>query len=196
MKISPSPIAGVAVVEMERHADERGWFARTWCTEEFEAHGMNPALTQCSASFNRRRGTLRGMHYQMAPHLETKLVRCTRGACYDVALDLRAGSPTFGQWFAVELSEDNGRALYIPEGCAHGFQTLVDDTEVFYSIAGEWHADSARGVRWNDPKFAIEWPLPAEAFMSDRDAEYPDWAQGTAVSIATVVGESKDATIR
>jgi dTDP-4-dehydrorhamnose 3,5-epimerase len=176
VKFTRTGIEGVCVVETERHADVRGWFARTWCRHEFAREGLNPSLNQCSASFNPRRGTLRGMHYQIAPHEEAKLVRCTRGACFDVALDLRAGSATFGQWFALELSAENGRALYIPEGCAHGFQTLVEDTEVFYSIAGDWHADSARGVRWNDPAFGIAWPLTTETFMSDRDAKYPDFA--------------------
>src|SRR5262245_41232115 len=132
MKFTTTIIAGVHVVEMERHTDDRGWFSRTWCRDELARHGLNPALRQCSASFNHRRGTRRGMHYQIAPFEEAKLVRCTRGACYDVALDLRPASTTFRQWFAVELSEETGRALYIPEGCAHGFQTLVENTEVFY----------------------------------------------------------------
>lgn len=176
MKFTPTAVRGVWIVELERHEDERGWFARTWCAAEFARQGLNPNLSQCSASFNRRKGTLRGMHYQLAPHEEAKLVRCTRGAMFDVALDLRPGSPTFKQWAAVELTADNGRALYLPEGCAHGFQTLADDTEVFYQISAPWRPESARGVRWNDPVFGIRWPLADAAVMSARDAGWPDFA--------------------
>jgi dTDP-4-dehydrorhamnose 3,5-epimerase len=176
MKFTPTKIAGVWLVDMERHADERGWFARTWCAEEFRQHGLNPDLAQCSASFNRRRGTLRGMHWQSAPHEEAKLVRCVRGAMFDVALDVRPGSATFKQWVGVELTPENGRALYVPEGCAHGFQTLADDTEVLYQISCPWHPDGARGARWNDPAFGIAWPLPADAILSPRDAAYADFA--------------------
>jgi dTDP-4-dehydrorhamnose 3,5-epimerase len=132
MKFTPTKIEGVWIVEMERHHDERGWFARTWCAEEFSGHGIEGGWAQCSSSFNLHRGTLRGMHYQAAPHEEAKLVRCIRGAIHDVALDLREGSPTFRQWVAVQLTVDNGLALYIPKGCAHGFQTVADNTEVFY----------------------------------------------------------------
>jgi dTDP-4-dehydrorhamnose 3,5-epimerase len=173
MKFTPTKIAGVWIVDLERHADERGWFARTWCAEEFRRHGLNPDLAQCSASFNRRRGTLRGMHWQAAPHEEAKLVRCVRGAMFDVALDVRSGSATFKQWVGVELTMENGRALYVPEGCAHGFQTLADDTEVFYQIAGEYYPASARGVRWNDPAFKIAWPNISGLVCSERDASYP-----------------------
>ena len=168
MKFTPAKIADVWIVDMERHKDERGWFARTWCAEEFAKHGLNAMLSQCSASFNRRRGTLRGMHWQAAPHGETKLVRCTRGAMFDVALDLRRDSPTFRQWVGAELTAENGRALYIPEGCAHGFQTLADDTEVFYQISVPYDPASARGVRWDDPAFGIQWPLP-DPILSAKD---------------------------
>lgn len=173
MKFTPTKIAGVWIVDMERREDERGWFARTWCAEEFRRHGLNPNLSQCSASFNRRRGTLRGMHWQAAPHEEAKLVRCVRGAMFDVALDVRPGSATFKQWVGVELTPENGRALYVSEGCAHGFQTLTDDTEVFYQIAGEYHPASSRGVRWSDPALSIAWPNSVEVFCSERDASYP-----------------------
>ncbi len=174
MKFTTTPIAGAWLVEMERSEDDRGWFARSWCAGEFVAHGLNAAFSQSSTSFNRRRGTLRGMHYQVAPHAEAKLVRCTRGAMYDVALDLRPSSPTFCKWFAAELTADNGRSLYIPEGCAHGFQTLADDTEVLYQIAGEYHPASGRGVRWDDAAFGIQWPL-LEPLISDRDQNYVDF---------------------
>jgi dTDP-4-dehydrorhamnose 3,5-epimerase len=172
MKFTPTKIAGVWILEPERHEDDRGWFARTWCAQEFREHGLVAEFTQCSMSFNRRKGTLRGMHWQVAPHEEAKLVRCTRGSMFDVALDLRPSSPTFRQWVGAELTAENGQALFIPEGCAHGFQTLADDTEVFYQIAGEYHPASGRGVRWNDPAFRIAWPL-AEPLLSLRDRAFP-----------------------
>ena len=175
MKFTPTKIAGVWIVDMERHEDDRGWFARTWCSEEFRKHGLKPNLSQCSASFNRLRGTLRGMHWQAAPHEEAKLVRCVRGAMFDVALDVRPDSATFKQWVSAELTPENGRALYVPEGCAHGFQTLADDTEVFYQIAGEYHPASGRGARWDDPALGIAWPLAAIASLSVRDQNHVRW---------------------
>ena len=174
MKFTTTPIPGVWLVEMERSEDDRGWFARSWCAKEFEAHGLNPRLVQCNVSFNKKKDALRGMHWQAAPHAEAKLVRCTSGAIYDVALDLRPDSPTFRKWFAAELTADNGRSLYIPEGCAHGFQTLTDDAEVFYQMSESYHPESARGARWNDPAFGIQWPLP-EPLISDRDQNYVDF---------------------
>lgn len=171
----PTPLAGAWVVEPERVGDERGFFARTWCAETFAAQGLNPALAQCSVSFNERRGTLRGMHYQAAPHAEAKLVRCTRGALWDVVVDLRPDSPTFRQWFGAELTADNRRMLYVPEGFAHGFQTLEDETEVFYQISVPYVPGAGRGVRWDDPAFGIQWPHADERVMSDRDRGYPDF---------------------
>jgi dTDP-4-dehydrorhamnose 3,5-epimerase len=165
----------VYVVEIEPLADERGFFARTWCGEEFARRGLNPALAQCSVSFNRQRGTVRGMHLQAAPFAEAKLVRCTRGAVYDVALDLRPDSTSFGRWTARELAADSQRMLFVPEGCAHGFQTLTDQAEVFYQISVPYHAEAAQGVRWDDPRFAIRWPLPVSA-ISPRDAAFADFA--------------------
>jgi dTDP-4-dehydrorhamnose 3,5-epimerase len=173
MIFTPTRINGVWVLEPQRHEDERGWFSRTWCVEELAEHGACTALAQCSASFNKRRGTLRGMHMQVAPHAEAKVVRCTRGAIFDVALDLRADSPTYGQWEAVELTAENGLALYIPEGCAHGFQTLEDNTEVLYQISAPYHAESGRCWRWDDPVFKIAWPLQDLAYLSPRDAAAP-----------------------
>jgi dTDP-4-dehydrorhamnose 3,5-epimerase len=154
--------------------DERGFFARTWCRQEFEAHGLNSRLAQSSISFNKRRGTLRGMHYQSAPDEEAKLVRCTMGAIYDVTIDLRRDSPTFKQWVGLELTAENRRMLYIPEGFAHGLQTLTDDTEVFYQISERYAPESARGVRWNDPAFAIDWPVSV-TIISERDNTYADF---------------------
>lgn len=165
------------MVEQERHADERGYFARTFCVEEFEEQGLDPGLAQCSVSFNRRRGTLRGLHYQAPPAAEVKLVRCTRGALFDVALDLRPDSPTFRRWIGVELTEDDGRALYIPRGFAHGFLTLAASTEVAYQMSTPYAPEAARGIRWNDPFHRIEWPGPVEVIAS-RDRDYPDVSIG------------------
>lgn len=167
-------IEGVWVVEPERHADERGFFARTWDGQEFAARGLNGNLSQSSVSYNVRRGTLRGMHYQAAPHEEAKLVRCTAGVIFDVALDLRPGSSTFTRWVGQELSADNRLGLYVPEGCAHGFVTLADGTEVAYDISERHAPESARGVRWDDPVFAIDWPVAVE-MINERDRSYPDF---------------------
>ncbi len=175
MKFSPTALAGACIIDIEPVPDERGFFARSWCREEFARHGLNPDLAQCSISFNKKRGTLRGMHYQAKPHEETKVVRCTRGSIYDVIVDLRPESSTFRKWIAVELSADNRRMLYIPAGLAHGFQSLTDDTEVFYQISTPYHPESARGVRWDDSAFGIEWPV-TERVISDKDRQYPDFA--------------------
>ena len=175
MKFSPTALAGACIIDIEPVPDERGFFARSWCREEFAKHGLNPDLAQCSISFNKKCGTLRGMHYQAKPHEETKVVRCTRGAIYDVIVDLRPESSTFRKWIAVELSADSRRMLYIPAGFAHGFQSLTDDTEVFYQISAPYHPESARGIRWDDPAFGIEWPV-AERVISDKDRQYPDFA--------------------
>jgi dTDP-4-dehydrorhamnose 3,5-epimerase len=172
-----TPMPGALVIEPERIEDERGFFARTFSSEEFAARGLDPRVDQCSTSFNPKVGTLRGMHYQAAPHAEAKLVRCTRGAIFDVAVDLRRDSPAYLRWFGVELSADDGRALFVPEGCAHGFQTLVDSTEVLYQISTPHVPSAGRGVRWDDPAFGIKWPPapPGGRTMSRRDAEYPDF---------------------
>ncbi len=174
MIFRPCELHGAYVIDAERLEDERGFFARTWCQREFGEHGLNPALVQCSISFNRRKGTWRGMHFQAAPNEEAKLVRCTRGAIYDVIVDLRRDSPTVGKHVAVELTADNRRMVYVPEGFAHGFQTLDDDTEVFYQIS-QFHApESARGFRWNDRSFSIRLPLEVSA-ISERDRSYSDY---------------------
>jgi dTDP-4-dehydrorhamnose 3,5-epimerase len=165
-------LPGAFIIEPEPLADQRGFFARTWCRREFSERGLSPDLVQCNISSNARKGTLRGMHFQVAPHAEVKLVRCTRGAIYDVIIDLRPSSPTYLQWIAVELSALDYRQLYIPEGFAHGFQTLVDDSDVFYQMSEFYHSESARGVRWDDPAFGITWPLEVTA-ISTRDQNYP-----------------------
>lgn len=172
MKFQRSKIPDVWIIEQERFADERGYFARTWCAEEFAAHGLNSGLIQCSTSFNLKRGTLRGLHYQAAPYQEDKLVRCTRGAIFDVAVDLRPDSPTYKQWVGMELTEANGLALYIPQGFAHGFQTLADNSEVFYQMAQPYHPSAAAGIRWNDPELAITW-FDSNPILSARDGNLP-----------------------
>jgi dTDP-4-dehydrorhamnose 3,5-epimerase len=174
MIFTPGRLDGLHLVATERHEDERGWFARSWCARDFAEHGLDARLAQVSLSFNRRTGTLRGMHYQRPPHAEAKLVRCLRGAIWDVALDLRPGSPTQGEWQGFELSAENGLALFLPEGFAHGFQTLRPDTEVLYHIS-TFHAPAfAAGVRYDDPAFAITWPLPVTV-VAERDAAWPDY---------------------
>jgi dTDP-4-dehydrorhamnose 3,5-epimerase len=168
----PTPLAGAFVVDLKRLEDERGFFARAFCREEFAEQGLNAAVAQCNISFNPKRGTLRGLHFQVEPHAEAKLVRCTQGAVWDVIVDLRPESPTFKKPFSLELNAASRRALYIPEGFAHGFQTLSDDAEVLYMMAESFHPESARGVRWDDPAFGIEWPI-ADPTMSDRDRAFP-----------------------
>jgi dTDP-4-dehydrorhamnose 3,5-epimerase len=169
-------LAGAFVIEPERKEDRRGFFARTFCQAEFAEHGLDARVVQCNISFNKRKGTLRGMHFQMAPRAEVKVVRCTAGAIYDVIIDLRRESPSFLRHEAIELSADNRKMLYIPEGFAHGFQTMADDSEVFYQMSQEYAAEYARGVRWDDPAFGIEWP-PADRVILERDRTYPDFKQ-------------------
>ena len=175
MKFTETCLPGAYVIETEPLDDERGFFARVWCREEFRRLGLSDWIEQSSVSFNRKRGTLRGMHFQSSPHEEVKVVRCTQGSIYDVVVDLRAGSPAFCKWFAVELSAQNGKMMYVPEGMAHGFQTLTDGSEVFYQISNAYHSESARGVRWNDPVFGIEWPI-AQSIVSLRHREFPDFS--------------------
>jgi dTDP-4-dehydrorhamnose 3,5-epimerase len=174
MVFKPTKLDGVFEICIEPRSDERGLFARTWCRTEFAQHGLNPELMQCSVSFNPRKGTLRGMHFQEAPHAEAKLIRCTRGEICDVVLDLRLSSKTYTHWIAIVLKADRRNMVYVPEGCAHGFLTLQDNTEVFYQMSQFYTPEAARGVRWNDPAFAIEWPVPVE-IISDRDRTYPDF---------------------
>ncbi len=168
-----SSLEGVVVVTPEARQDDRGWFARTFCYSEFLERGLNPVIEQCSVSFNLHARTLRGMHYQASPHEECKLVRCPRGAIYDVVVDLRSKSPTYLEWFGVELTEANALALYIPEGVAHGFLTVVDNTEVLYQMSTSYVPSAAKGVRWDDPAFAVVWPEQPQ-HLSDRDRLYPD----------------------
>jgi len=180
MTFRETKLAGVFEVHLDFKPDERGFFARTWCQKEFESNGLNSRLVQCSLSFNLRKGTLRGMHYQEEPNAEAKLVRCTKGAIYDVVLDLRPPSPTYRGWVAVELTCANRSMVFVPEGCAHGFLTLEDETEVFYQMSEFYKPESARGVRWDDPAFQIAWPSAVDV-ISDRDRTYPDFEEAQCV---------------
>lgn len=172
MIFKETKLRGAFVIEPERLEDERGFFARTWSQEEFSSRGLNPKIVQCNSSFNKQRGTLRGMHYQIPPNEEAKLVRCTAGAIYDVIIDLREDSPTRSKWIGVELSACNRMMVYVPEGFAHGFQTLEDETEVSYQVSAYYHQESAHGVRWDDPAFGINWPLEISV-ISERDRSHP-----------------------
>jgi len=174
MRFAELPLLGAFIVEIEERRDERGFFARSFCADEFRRQGLTAHFPQCNISFNEHRATLRGMHYQADPRPEVKLVRCTRGAIYDVIVDLRRDSQTFRQWQGVELNAENRRALYIPPGFAHGFQTMTDGAEVFYMMGDVYVPELARGVRWDDPQFGIAWPLPSPR-MSERDASYADF---------------------
>ena len=173
MIISETSLSGCFVVEPDLREDERGFFGRTFCAEEFAFRGMNPCVVQCSISHNRHRGVLRGLHYQAAPHEEAKLVRCSRGRVFDVAVDLRTESPTHGKWTAIELSAGNHLALYIPEGCAHGFLTLEPESELVYQISTAYRPESFRGVRWDDPSLAVEWPAVPQLIIAERDRSLP-----------------------
>src|SRR5262245_11264945 len=174
MRFHAAPLAGAFVIEAERHEDERGFFARTFCEREFAERGLDGRVAQANLSYNARRGTLRGMHYQRPPHAEAKLVRCTRGAIHDVIIDLRPASPTHLRHFAIRLDEENRTLLYIPEGFAHGFLTLEDRTEVAYQMSMAYSSDHGAGVRWDDPAFGIAWPEPVRV-IAERDRTYPDF---------------------
>jgi len=173
-------LSGAFLVELDRRTDERGYFARSFCIDEFAGHGLPTAVIQCNVSFNLARGTVRGMHFQRAPLAEAKLVRCTRGAIYDVIVDLRQDSPTCCHWYGAELTEENGAAIFVPAGFAHGFQTLADSSEVFYQMFAGYSAEHADGVRWDDPAFCIGWPLPVTT-IADRDRAFPLMGQRGAI---------------
>ena len=174
MRFTQSILAGAYLIESEPIIDERGFFARSFCCNEFEAHGLNANWVQCNISFNQKKGTVRGMHFQGVPHEEIKLVRCTMGSIYDVIIDLRINSTTYKQCYGIELSSDNRKALYIPKGFAHGFQTLSDNAEVFYQMSNYYIPNCAKGVRWNDPSFDISWPRPISN-ISEKDELYADY---------------------
>jgi dTDP-4-dehydrorhamnose 3,5-epimerase len=174
MKFTETKLKGAFVIEIEKLNDDRGFFARSWCQKEFEAHGLKADLVQANVSFNRKKGTLRGMHYQVAPYQECKLIRCTRGAIFDVIIDLRLDSPTYKQWIGVELTADNYTMFFVPEDFAHGFQTLTDETEITYQVSQFYTPGSEKGIRFDDPTFDIQWPLEVTS-MSDKDRTWPDF---------------------
>lgn len=178
MHFHPTPLAGACLIEIVRIGDDRGFFGRSWCRREMAEHGLDSDISQVNTSLSRSRGTLRGLHFQIAPYQESKLVRCTRGAVFDVIVDLRPESPTFRQWFGAELSADNHLALYSPKGFAQGFVTLQDDSEISYSASDPYAAGKDRGVRWDDPQFGIQWPIQP-AVMSDKDRHWPDFTLET-----------------
>lgn len=176
MIFRPTAVEDVMIVDLDRKEDDRGFFARSWCADEFARQGLNTNVVQCNVSYNNRRGVVRGMHYQAAPHEEAKLVRCTGGAIYDVVLDLRRASHSYKKWLSFELSAINRRMLYIPEGVAHGFQTLSDTTEILYQMSQPYDLESSRTARWDDPAFGIQWPI-SEAILSEKDRTAPLWEE-------------------
>lgn len=175
MKFTETYISGIYEIEPQRIGDERGYFARAWCEREFETHGLQSRMVQGNMSQNRYRGLIRGLHYQIAPYKEAKLVQCTKGTIFDVAVDLRTDSPTFLKWVGVELSSEKRNMLYIPEGCAHAYQVLEDETEVYYLVSEFYSPDAERGARWNDPCFGIDWPISENPIVSQKDASWPDY---------------------
>jgi dTDP-4-dehydrorhamnose 3,5-epimerase len=175
MRLSETPVHGAFIVEPEPHGDQRGFFARVWCRREFAERGLDADFVQCNSSFSAARGTLRGLHYQEAPHDEVKLMSCTRGAIFDVMVDLRPESPSYLRWFGLELTAENRRMLYVPRGCAHGYLTVQDDSEVMYPVTAYYHPQAERGVRWNDPLFQIAWPAGGPSTISDKDRAWPDY---------------------
>ena len=175
MLFQPTPLEGAHVIALQRHQDERGSFARTWCRREFAEQGLVTELVQANTAFTRKRGTIRGIHYQLAPHGETKLVHCVHGAIFDVIVDLRPASATYCQWFGIRLTAESDRLLYVPEGCAHGYQTLSDDSAIIYLVSEFYTPEAERGVRWNDPRFKIQWPITDAAVISDKDRSWPDY---------------------
>ena len=180
MIFTPTKLKDAFIIDLDRREDNRGFFARAWCQNEFTENGLNPRLVQCNLSFNDHRGTLRGMHYQVTPHEEVKVVRCTRGAIFDVIIDLRPDSPTYMEWLGVELTADNRKMLYVPEGFAHGYQTLEDATETFYQVSEFYTPGAESGIRWNDPAFRIEWPEVESRLMSEKDQSWPDYRDARA----------------
>lgn len=174
MIFKETKLEGTFIIEMEPIRDSRGFFARAWCQQEFEAHGLISSFVQANITFSPKRGTLRGLHYQVAPHEEVKLVRCTRGAIYDVIVDLRPESPTHKQWLGTELTADNRKMIYMPGGFAHGYQILMDETEVFYQVGQFYAPEYERGIRWDDPAFEIDWPIDSLLILSEKDERWPD----------------------
>lgn len=168
-------LEGAYVIRLQQHGDERGFFARAWCQREFETHGLTAKIVQANTAYSRRKGTLRGMHYQVSPYAEAKLLRCIRGAVYDVMIDLRPDSSTFKSWYGIELDDQSYKMVYVPEGFAHGYMTLADQTEVFYQVSEFYASDAERGIRWNDPVFNVQWPGMEKMIISEKDRNWPDY---------------------
>lgn len=177
MIFQETKLKGAFVIDIEKHKDERGYFARSWCRKEFKAHGLNPIVVQANVAFSSNKGTLRGMHYQADPYQEAKLIKCLRGKVFDVIIDLRSNSATYCEWFGMELTAEDHTMLYVPEGFAHGYQALLDNTEVFYLVSQFYTPDSERGVRWNDSVFGIEWPVTDDLVISEKDKNWPDYSK-------------------
>jgi dTDP-4-dehydrorhamnose 3,5-epimerase len=175
MFFNETRLKGAYIIELEKIVDDRGFFSRVWCQKEFQTHGLNPNIAQCNLTFSVNKGTLRGLHYQIAPHSEVKIVSCIRGKIYDVIVDLRPKSPSYLQWMSFELSSDNRKMIYIPENFAHGYLTLIDDTEVFYQVSQFYSTGSECGIRWNDPSVNIKWPKVSNLILSEKDREWPDF---------------------
>lgn len=175
MIFTETKLPGAFIIDIEKHQDDRGFFARAWCQNEFEAQGLNTHWVQANLGFSNKKGTIRGLHYQIAPHAEIKLIRCIRGAVYDVIVDLRPESPTYKQWLGVELTADNHKMFYIPEGFAHGYQALVDDAETFYQVSQFYAPGAEKGIRWNDSAFNIEWAITKNLILSEKDKSWPDY---------------------
>ncbi len=175
MTFTETPLSGAYIIDIVKIEDERGFFGRSFCRREMEEHGLTGEIMQANTSFSHKRGTLRGLHYQVAPYQESKLIRCVRGAIYDVIIDLRPGSSTFRHWTSVELSQENYRMFYIPEGFAHGYMALTDNAEVYYNVSAFYSPGAEKGIRWNDPAFKISWPFEPE-LISEKDMQHPDWA--------------------
>ncbi len=175
MTFTETKLRGAFIIEIERIEDERGFFGRAWCEKQFQAHGLNSSFVQCNISLSKKKGTIRGLHYQAPPYQEAKLIRCTKGRIFDVIIDLRPQSPTYKQWVGVELTSENHKMLYVPEEFAQGFQALEHDTEVFYPVSQFYHPEAEEGVRWDDPTFEIKWPETASVITSDKDRSWPDY---------------------
>jgi len=175
MKFNKTQLKDVVIIDLDKLEDSRGFFARAYCNEEFASQGLNTEWAQCNTAYNLTKGILRGMHFQNSPHAEVKLVRCTRGAIYDVIVDLREDSPSFKKWLGVELTADNHKMLYVPKGFAHGYLTLEDNSEIFYQVSNPYASGAEGGVRWNDSAFNIDWPMTEGLLISDKDAKWPDY---------------------
>lgn len=175
MRFIKTRLEGAYVIEPEKLVDERGMFARVWCRNEFKEHGLATDMVQSNVSFSKKRGTLRGLHYQVEPYQEAKLMRCTKGAIFDVCIDLRPDSSTYKQWFGIELTDKNHKMLYVPQGFAHGYEMLEDNTEVFYLVSEYYHPESERGIRWNDLSFKIDWPIKENLIISGKDRNWPEF---------------------